>query len=196
MNTPSRAVHRPQTHPGDAGVVAQDFVDGVIPREADLAGAFQRKQPILQNFFAFQFIATMHQGDVRGDVRQIQCLLDGGVAAAHHRHRLAAIEKSIAGGAGRDALAAVLLLGRQAQVFGRGARGDDQRVAGVFAVVAEQAERPLSQVDPVDGVELDLGIEALGMAAHTVHQGGSLEMFDVAGPVVDIRGGHQLSALF
>jgi hypothetical protein len=77
----------------------------------------------------------MHQRDVRGDVGQVQRLLDRGIAPADHGDLLAAIEEAIAGGAGRDALAAKGFLGRQAEIFGRSAGRDDQRIAGVFAVV-------------------------------------------------------------
>ena len=39
----------------------------------------------------------MHQGDARGDVREVERFLDGGVAAADHRDLLAAEEEAVAG---------------------------------------------------------------------------------------------------
>jgi hypothetical protein len=42
----------------------------------------------------------------------------------------------------------------------------------------------------------DFGVEALRVSAHALHQGRTLKMFDVARPVVDIGGRHELTALF
>jgi hypothetical protein len=42
----------------------------------------------------------------------------------------------------------------------------------------------------------DLRIEALRMAQHTIHEFRALQPFDITGPVIDIRRGHQLTALF
>ncbi len=80
--------------------------------------------------------------------------------------------------------------------FGRGAGGDDQGVAGVFAIVAEQVKGPLAQFDPIDVVEHDVGIEAFCVTAHALHQRRALQMLDVAGPIVHIGGRHELAALF
>ena len=76
-----------------------------------------------------------------------------------------------------------------------GAGGDDQRVAGVVAGVAAQRERPLAEVDRVDVVEDDLGVEALGVLQEALHQVRALHAVDVGRPVVDVGGGHQLAAL-
>ena len=126
---------------------------------------------------------------------EVQRFLDRRVAAADHRDRLAAIEKAIAGRAGRHALAAKGLFRGQPQVLRRGAGGDDQRIAGVLAVIAEQAKGTLAQIDPIDMVEHDLGVESFRMAAHALHQRGSLQMLDIARPIVHIGGGHELAAL-
>ena len=83
----------------------------------------------------------------------------------------------------------------QAQIFGRGAGGDDQRIAGVLAVVAEQAKGALPQIDPIDVVEHDVGVESFGVAAHAFHERRALQVFDIARPVVHIGGGHELAAL-
>ena len=76
-----------------------------------------------------------------------------------------------------------------------GAGRDDQRVAGVVAAVALQPERALAKVGGVDMVEDDLGLEALGMRLHALHQVGSHQAVGVAWPVVDLGRGHQLAAL-
>lgn len=67
----------------------------------DLAGLFFLKQLVLHDFFATQFVAAMHDGDVAGDVEQ-DMLSDVVVAAADDGHRLVPVE-AVAGGAGRNA---------------------------------------------------------------------------------------------
>jgi len=54
---------------------------------------------------------------------------------------------------------------------------------------------PMAQVHPVDDVEHDVGVEALGMPAHAIHELRSLQVLDVPRPVIDIGGGHELAAL-
>ena len=73
--------------------------------------------------------------------------------------------------------------------------GDDQRVAGIDAAVAGQGEGALGEVNLVDVVENDFGLEALGMFLKTLHQLGALHAHDVGRPVVHFGGGHQLATL-
>jgi hypothetical protein len=47
----------------------------------------------------------------------------------------------------------------------------------------------------VDVVEDDLGLEALGVLEEAVHELRPLHAHGVGGPVVHVRGGHELSAL-
>ena len=44
-------------------------------------------------------------------------------------------------------------------------------------------------------IEHDLGIEAFGMLQQALHQLGALNPHRVTGPVFDVGGGHQLTAL-
>ena len=53
----------------------------------------------------------------------------------------------------------------------------------------------LRQVDRVDVVEHDLGVEALGVLQEALHQVGALHAVDVGRPVVDVGRRHQLAAL-
>ena len=71
---------------GDAAVVAQNLIDRMIPNQAHLSAGGQREQAVLQDLFRTQFIATVDQGDVRGDIGEVQGLLHGGIAATHHGH--------------------------------------------------------------------------------------------------------------
>ena len=87
-------------------------------------------------------------------------LLHRGVAAAHHHHVLAPIEEAVAGGAGRDAEAAELLLALQSQPFGLGAGGDDQGLGQpAGAGVAGDQEGPRGQVDGGDDVVDQFGAD-------------------------------------
>ncbi len=65
-----------------------------------------------------------------------------------------------------------------------------------IAGVAGEPEWPLLEIDLVDVVEDDFGLEALGMLLHALHQRRALQAFDVARPVVHVGGGHELAALF
>jgi hypothetical protein len=92
-------------------------------------------------FSASELFAAVNQRDMAGDIGQVERFLDGGVAAANNGDRLVAIEETIAGGTGGDALAGEFFFGGQAEVLGRGAGRDDQGIAGVGAGIAGQGER-------------------------------------------------------
>ena len=183
-----------QPRAGDLLAVAEHLLQHPVPGDPHLALALQREQPLLQDLVGAQFAAAVHQGDRGGEPGQVQGLLDRGVAAAHHRHRLGAEEEAVAGGAGRDAAALVPLFRRQAEVAGGGAGGDDQRVAAVLGVAAGQPERRRAERDRGHLVEGQRHLVALRVALHAVHQVRPLQARDVARPVVDVGGGHQLPA--
>jgi hypothetical protein len=142
-----------------------------------------------------ELVAAVDDVHLLGDVGQVQRLLDGRVAAPDDDDFLAAVEEPVAGGAAAHAAAHERFLGRQAQVLGRGAGGQDQRVAGIGAGVAHQFERARGEIDLVDMVEHDPGIETFGMRQEARHQVGALDAGDVGRPVVHFGGGHELSAL-
>jgi hypothetical protein len=62
--------------------------------------------------------------------------------------------------------------------------------------VAPQHEGPNGQVDGVNVIIDDLGSKSFSMGAHALHQGRSPQALDVAGPVINLGGGHQLPTLF
>ena len=63
------------------------------------------------------------------EMREIERLLDGGVAAADDEHVLALEEEAVAGGAGGDAEALEALLGGKAEPARLRAGRDDERIA-------------------------------------------------------------------
>jgi hypothetical protein len=117
------------------------FFDGHVPDHLDLG---MGEQAVLQDLLGAELVTAVNHGDGLGEVGQEQGFLDGGVAAADHHDLLAAIEEAVAGGAGRDAEALILSLGGQAQPFGLGAGGDDDRLGqDLGARVQRQAEGAL-----------------------------------------------------
>ena len=77
----------------------------------------------------------------------------------------------------------------------RCASGDDQRVTGVGAAIADQGEGFLGQFGGVDVVKDDFGFKAPGMGFKSLHEFRPLDTVDVGRPVVDLGGGGELSTL-
>ena len=130
-----------QPHPG-YGVwifAAQDFLDRAVPDHRHL-GVIE--QALLQDFFSAQAVAAMDQGDLGGKIGQVKRFFHRRIAAADHDNLFAAIEKPVAGRAGRDAKALEFLLGWQAQPLGLGTGGYDQGIGQEhIARIAGQPER-------------------------------------------------------
>ena len=185
----------PDPHAGDARGITQDFIEHAVPADIDLAGCNLRHQFVDQDGLGLEAVATMYHGHLAGNVRQVKRFFDRGVAAADHRDFLILVEEAVAGGAARDALAHEGGLRLEPQVLSRRTGRDDQGVAGVGARIADQPERTRTELDRVDLVENELGIEALGMLVKALHQLRALDAFGVGRPVVDISCGHQLAAL-
>jgi hypothetical protein len=118
----------------------------VVPDHRQLARLDLLEETILHDLFRAQLVAAMNERDVRGDVREVDGFLDRGIAAADDGHAVATEEKSVAGRAGGDAVATMLFLGRQPEVLGGGAGGDDERVARVGRRIAAQGEGPGHEV--------------------------------------------------
>ena len=137
----------------------------------------------------------MDEYDCLRDVGEIQGFFHCRVAAANHNNFLVFIEKTVASGAGGYAFARKFLFIGQAQIFGGRARGNNQRIAGVFAHVAFEAERAALQLGSVDLVKDDFRAETLGMLQKAFHQFGTLDAFREGGVVVHFRGGGELAAL-
>jgi len=103
-------------------------------------------------------------------------------------------EEPVTGGTGRNAAAHVLFFRGNAEIHGRSAGADDQRVAGVDAAVAFQHEGALVELGGVDVIEDDLRAEAFGVALEPLHQFGPLHAIGVGRPVVHLGRGGELAA--
>src|SRR5262249_55014011 len=89
------------------------------------------EQPVLQDLLGAETVAAVHHGDAGGEIGEKQRLFDGGIASADHDHLFAAIEETVAGGAGGDPIALEFLLGRQFQPARLRAGGDDHAVGEI-----------------------------------------------------------------
>ncbi|ENN87883.1 hypothetical protein RHSP_48695 [Rhizobium freirei PRF 81] len=173
---------------------AGDFGNFGIPKNLDVCLG---KQAFLQDLFRAEGIAAMHHGHRFGDVGQIERFLDGAVAAADHDHVLVAIEEAVAGGAGGNAEALKMLFALDAEPLRLGASGYDERIGGPdLAAVGAGDEGALIGIDLGHKVVDDLGADMLGLLQHLLHQPRPLNGIGKARIVFDIRGNHQLAALF
>src|SRR5690625_3309415 len=117
----------------------QHLVQHMIPDHLDLRIV---EEALLQDGFGAERIAAMDQRDLGGEIGEIERFFDRRIAAANDHDLAAAIEESIAGGAGRDAGPLEFLLGFQAKPARLSTRRQDYRI-GVpdCAAVAADLER-------------------------------------------------------
>src|SRR3989475_7103217 len=73
---------------GHAGLVAQHLFEHEVGLELDLAGPDLVHELVHEDGLGLELVAAVHQGDLAGDVGQVQGFLDGRVAAADHAHGL------------------------------------------------------------------------------------------------------------
>jgi hypothetical protein len=79
----------------------------VIPGDTDFAlSRLSRSRWLLEDLLGAQRVAAMDEGDLGGDVREIQRLFDRRIAPADDGDLLVTVEKAVAGGAGRDTASA------------------------------------------------------------------------------------------
>ena len=137
----------------------------------------------------------MHQRDLGGEIGEKQRLLDRGIAAADHQHLLAAIEKSIAGGAGGDAIAAEFLLAGQIEPARLRAGRQNQRLGEIdIAGIAVEPKRPARQIDFAHMVGDEPGADMSGLLLHLLHEPGALDHVGIAGIIFDVGGDGELAA--
>ena len=171
---------------------AADFVDRAVPDHLDLG---MLEQPLLQDALGAEVIAAMHDGHLRGEVGEEQRFLDRGVAAADHDDFLAAIEKSVAGRAGRHAKALEFLFRRHAEPARLRAGGENDGFGEIdVAAVAGQPERPLREIELGDEIGDDLGADMGGLLLHLLHQPRALDDVGEARIVLHVGGDGELAA--
>ena len=108
LRNPGLEVFQPHAGDGVWVFAAQYFLNRAVPNHRHL-GVIE--QALLQDFFRAQAVAAMDQGDLGGKIGQVKRFFHRRIAAADHHDLLAAIEKPVAGRAGRNAKALEFLLG-------------------------------------------------------------------------------------
>ena len=194
VDLPLRAVVPAQQRARYARVVAQHLGGVVLEQHFDVRRV---EHPLLHRLRGAQVGFAHDQVDLAAERCEVGGLLAGRVAAAHHGHVLFAVEKSVARGAGADALPAEFGLGRETEVFGRGSRGDDQRFGlDLLLAVDHDVERTRREVGARDVARADVGAEPLGLPAHQPHQVGTAHAVGMSREILDVGGRRQLSARF
>jgi hypothetical protein len=105
MNTPiageilgAAAFHVLDPRARDAGAVAEHFVERAVPADANVALVVRlRHQLVDEDRLGAELVATVDHGHRARDVRQIERLLDRGIAAADDHDVLALVEEAVAG---------------------------------------------------------------------------------------------------
>ena len=129
------------------------------------------------------------------EVGKIKRFLGRGIAAANHRHILAAIKETIAGGAGGNAETAQFLFARNAKPARLRTGCDHQRIRNIhIAGIAHRAERPARQINGGNHILHYLGAAMGRLCSHLVHQPGALNGLRKAWVVFHIGGDGQLPA--
>src|SRR6266545_3704241 len=99
----------PEPDAGDQWV-SEDLLDHRIPEEDNLGVL---PCAVLEDLGSPQFIAAVHHGDARGELREKNGLFHCSIAAADHKKLLSFEKEAVAGGAGGDAMSEQTLLGFQ-----------------------------------------------------------------------------------
>jgi hypothetical protein len=180
----------PDPHSCHTTLVTEHFIQHVVPHDRDHAFLLFPEQAILQDLFGAEFIAPVDQRYVRGNIGQVQGFFHCGIPATDHCHPLLFVEKTITGGAGRNALAPEGLLRGQTEIHCRCPGGNDQCITGVCTTIPLQIKRAPAEINLVDMIEHDFGIESLGVQAHGIHERRTLRGCIAARPVFHIRRGH------
>ena len=138
----------------------------------------------------------MDQRHIVRVIGEVERFLNRRVAAANHSDLLAAEEESIACRAGRNALAAQLLLSRNAEPFGLRTGADHNRVADILVttVTNRAVRRTILEIDIDDGVPQHPRADMLGLRLHLLHKPRALDYVRKAGIVLDISSDSQLAA--
>src|SRR5688572_31869601 len=125
----------PQNNAGDLALFQIGHVDDFgVPDEIDLG---VREGFVLHDLRRAQRIAAVYDGDLRGELREVDRLFHRGIAAADDGNRLPTEEVAVTGGARGHAAARELPVRPDVQPACRRAGGDDQRRRRHLTAVVE-----------------------------------------------------------
>ena len=163
--------------------------------EDDLAFGRDGFKTIYHDFFSAILVAAVDHVNLGGDTGKIDGLFNCGVAAADDGNFLVAVEETVAGCAGGNAFALEFFFTGKTEILSAGAGSNNQSVASVVAVVADQTDRFFVQMSFGNFIENDSCFKTLSMFEHALHKFRTHHAFGVAGPVVDFSRCCQLTAL-
>jgi hypothetical protein len=134
-------------------------------------------------------------GDRPGELRQEQRLLHRRVTTADDGDVLVAEEEPVTGGTPRDTVAGEQVFAGYVQLaVARTHREDDRPSAVLGAPGVTHHLHIAGEVDTLDVVGDELGIEALGLLAERIHQVRAHDAVGEAGVVLHVGGVHQRAA--
>jgi hypothetical protein len=142
-----------------------------------------------------QLAAPVDQVDFPREARQKQRLFSGAVAAADHRDILIAIERTVARGAGRHALAAEQFLFSGDAGHPRRCAGCDDHAARLDRTLrGDELARLAAEIDRRDQHLLKASAELRGLLPQVVHQLETVDAFGKPGEILHFAGGRELAA--
>ena len=174
-------------------LLAGDLHGHVAPHDLDVRS---RQHALLQRGGAPELVAAVHDIDFRAELRQVEGVLQRGVAAADDHGGLVAEEVAVAGGASGDPEATELVLAGQMQPTRARTRGHDDRLGdNLFTVIQLAVERTTAEIDFLHHFGLHLHAELQRLFAQLVHDDGTARAAREAGEVLHFVGDGQLTAL-
>ena len=176
----------------EAPFLADDFGGDAVPDDLDVRRV---EDALLHRLGGAELVAAVHQIDLVAQFGEIGGLLQGGVAATDDGHVLAAEEVAVAGGAGRNAEAAVGLLAFEAQpTCRRTCRYDDRFGQNLLGVIDHAAEGAFGKIHLRHHAGAHVGAAAQRLLADVVHDGRPGHPFRVSRKILHLRGDGKLSA--
>ncbi len=182
--------HVAQAHAGD-GLLAEHLVHGHAAVNLDCRMALGAG---LHDLAGPELVPAVEEVDLRGEACQVEGLLEGRVAAPDHGDLLVPEEEAVAGRAGRHAVPAEPLLGREAQPDRRRPGCHDDGLGAVLHAARPDPERAAGEVDAVGLDVEDARPEALCLLAEAEHQLGTLDPVGEARVVLDVGRDRELAA--
>lgn len=164
---------------------------GAVPDKCHIRGG---KQGFAGDLCGAQGIAAVDEDDLFGQVRQIQRVLHGGVAAADDQHRFSLIKPAVAVGAITQAAADKRVFSLDAEFARVGPRGDDHRAGRQYAGRCHDLFDFARKVDCRHLFVLCFGAESLGARLHFHAQREAVDARVKAGIVVYRAGERHLAA--
>ena len=183
--------HQRAGHP----VLITEYLDGRIAEQhfdiGSLHHAFLHRLRSTQVVFAYHHIHFVAQR------RQIGRLFTGGIAAADYDDILFAVEKTVAGRAGRNTHALVTLFRSETEILSRRTGGDNQRIGfDLPPTVGNHLKRPYRKIHARDNAETHIGAETLGLLLQVFHHSRTADPLRITGKVLDIGSRGELASGF